>query len=164
MRWKWIVGIIAAICVVLLVVAYIIAASYDYNKLKPLITRTVKDFTGRELTIGGDFDLKIGLPPSLEVHNVAFQNAAWGSQPQMARFKKLQVSVSLLPLIRGNIDVNRLILTEPVLSLEVMLPIPATVTTAPPGSIRVSWRNAMTAWTTTVTACWMTAWSMSTMA
>ena len=119
MRWKWIVGISAAVCIVLLVVAFIIAASYDYNKLKPLITRTVKDFTGRELTIGGDFDLNIGLPPSLEVHDVAFQNAAWGSQPQMAQFKKLQVQVSLLPLIKGKIDVNRLILTEPVLILEV---------------------------------------------
>ena len=52
MRWKWIVGIAATVCVVLLVVVYIIAASYDYNSLKPLITKTVKDFTGRDLTLG----------------------------------------------------------------------------------------------------------------
>jgi uncharacterized protein involved in outer membrane biogenesis len=119
MRWKWIVGIAAAVCVVLLVVAYIIAVSYDYNTLKPLITKTVKDFTGRDLTLGGDIDLGIGLPPTLEVNDIAFQNAPWGSQPQMARFKKLQVQVSILPLIRGNIDVNRLILIEPVVFFEV---------------------------------------------
>ena len=119
MRWKWILGIFSAVVVVLLVVVYIIAASYDYNKLKPLITDTTKELTGRELTLGGDIDLKIGFPPTLEVNDVAFQNAAWGSQPQMAQLKKLQVQISILPLIRGNIHVNRLILIEPKFLLEI---------------------------------------------
>ena len=87
MRWKWILGILAAAAVVMLVVVYIIAASYDYNKLKPLITDMARQYTGRELTVDGDFDLKIGFPPTLEAHDIAFQNASWGSQPQMARLK-----------------------------------------------------------------------------
>ena len=119
MRWKWILGIIAAALVVLLVVVYIIAASYDYNKFKPLITDTVKEYTGRELTLGGDIDLKFGLPPTLEVNNVAFQNAPWGSQPQMAQVKYLQVRVDILPLLSGDVTVNRLILVEPKFMLEV---------------------------------------------
>ena len=118
MRWKWILGIIAAVSVVLLIVVYIIAASYDYNKLKPLITDTTKEYTGRELALGGDIDLKIGFPPTLEVNNVSFQNAAWGSQPQMVQLQKLQVKISILPLVRGNIHVNRLILMEPKFLLE----------------------------------------------
>jgi uncharacterized protein involved in outer membrane biogenesis len=101
-----------------LVVAYIIAASYDYNKLKPLITDTAREYTGRELTMGGDIDLSIGFPPTLEVNEVAFQNASWGSQPQMARLKKLQATISLLPLIRGKLTIKRLILAEPVFLLE----------------------------------------------
>lgn len=119
MRWKWILGILAAVVAVVLVVVYIIAASYDYNKLKPMITNTVKELTGRELTMGGNIHLKIGIQPTLEVNNVAFQNAPWGSQPQMAQIKQLQVQVSILPLIRGNVTVNRLILTEPQFMLEV---------------------------------------------
>jgi uncharacterized protein involved in outer membrane biogenesis len=118
MRWKWILGIFAAVVLVLFVVVYIIAASYDYNSLKPLITSTAKEFTGRELTMGGDVDLKFGLPPTLEVNDVAFQNASWGSQPQMARIKKFQVQVSILPLITGNLTINHLILVEPVFLLE----------------------------------------------
>ena len=118
MRWKWVIGILAAVVAVVLVVVYIIAASYDYNKLKPLITQTVKDFTGRDLTMGGDIDLTIGFPPTLEVHDIAFQNSSWGSEPQMARLKKLQVQVSILPLIKGNLTVNNLILVEPVFLLE----------------------------------------------
>jgi uncharacterized protein involved in outer membrane biogenesis len=65
MRWKWILGIFAAVVVVVLVVVYFIAATYDYNSLKPLITNTAKEFTGRELTMAGDINLKFGLPPTL---------------------------------------------------------------------------------------------------
>lgn len=119
MRWKWILGIVAAVFVGVLVVAYIIAASYDYNSLKPLITDMTKEYTGRELTLGGDIDLKIGLPPTLEVNEVAFQNAPWGSQPQMAQIKYLQVKVALLPLLRGDVTLKRLILVEPKFVLEV---------------------------------------------
>ena len=119
MRWKWVLGIFAAVVVVLLVVVYFIAASYDYNSLKPLITDTTREYTGRELTMAGDVDLKFGLPPTLEVNNVAFQNASWGSQPQMAQIKYLQIKVSILPLLRGNVTVNRLILLQPKFMLEV---------------------------------------------
>ncbi|MGB5747896.1 MAG: AsmA family protein [Desulfobacterales bacterium] len=119
MRWKWILGIVLAAFVVVLVVAYIIAASYDYNSLKPLITDMTKEYTGRELTLGGDIDLKIGLPPTLEVNEVTFQNAAWGSQPQMAQIKYLQVKVALLPLLKGDVTLKRLILLEPKFMLEV---------------------------------------------
>ena len=119
MRWKWILGIFAAVVVVLFVVVYFIAASYDYNSLKPLITNAAKEFTGRELTMAGDVDLKFGLPPTLEVNDVAFQNASWGSQPQMARIKYLLIKVSVLPLLRGNLTVNRLIMLQPKFILEV---------------------------------------------
>ncbi len=119
MRWKWILGIIAAALVVLLVVVYIIAASYDYNKFKPLITDTVKEYTGRELTLGGDIGLKFGFPPTLVVNSVAFQNAPWGSQPQMAQVKHLQVKVSIIPLLGGDVEIQRLILEDPQFLLEV---------------------------------------------
>jgi uncharacterized protein involved in outer membrane biogenesis len=119
MRWKWVLGISAAVVVVLFVVVYFIAASYDYNSLKPLITDTAREYTGRELTMAGDVNLKFGLPPTLEVNDVAFQNASWGSQPQMARVKYMLIKVSILPLLRGNVTVNRLILLQPKFMLEV---------------------------------------------
>ena len=82
MRWKLILGIIAAVGIALMVTVYIIVASYDYNKLKPIVAKKVKDFTGRELTLGGDINLRVGFHPTLQVNNVAFQNATWASQPQ----------------------------------------------------------------------------------
>ncbi|UCE53052.1 MAG: AsmA family protein [Desulfobacterales bacterium] len=119
MRWKWILGTFAVVVIGLFVSISIIVASYDYNKLKPKITQAVKKATGRELTLGGEIDLKIGLRPKLAIQNVAFQNAPWGSEPQMAILKRLEVQIALFPLIKGDILVRRLILVDPKFMLEI---------------------------------------------
>jgi len=59
MRWKWILGIAAAVVAVLIVTAYIVIASYDYNKFKPRVADLARQYTGRELTLGGDIELGV---------------------------------------------------------------------------------------------------------
>jgi hypothetical protein len=113
MRWKLILGISGGLILVLLVVFYVILSSYDFNKLKPQIARSVKEATGRELTLGGEIRLKIGFMPVLVVERVSFQNAPWGSQPEMAKIKRFEVQMALLPLIFGNIDFNRSYIERP---------------------------------------------------
>jgi uncharacterized protein involved in outer membrane biogenesis len=112
MRWKLILSIAAAVVIVGLIVIYIVIASYDFNKLKPQITDLAKEYTGRDLTLAGDIKLGIGFSPDLKVENVSFQNAAWGSRPELAKIERLEVQVELLPLIRGDIQVKRLILVK----------------------------------------------------
>jgi uncharacterized protein involved in outer membrane biogenesis len=119
MHWKRILSITAAIIVVLFITAYIIIASYDFNKLKPRITAIAKEYTGRELTLGGNIKLGIGLNPRLEVEDVAFQNAAWGSRPQMAQIKKLEVQVALIPILSGEIEVKQLTILNSDIIIEI---------------------------------------------
>jgi uncharacterized protein involved in outer membrane biogenesis len=119
MRWKWILGITAAIIVALIITAYIIIASYDFNKLKPRITAIAKEYTGRELTLGGDVKFAIGFSPRLAVENVGFQNAAWGSRPQMARIKKLEVQVALIPILSGEVEVKQLTILNSDIIIEI---------------------------------------------
>jgi uncharacterized protein involved in outer membrane biogenesis len=118
MRWKWALGIAALLMVTLVLTAYLILASYDYNKLKPQISQAVRDATGRELTLGGAVDLAIGLSPSLVVADVMFANAPWSSQPQMIKAKELQVQVELLPLLLGDVECDRIILVDVEVLLE----------------------------------------------
>ena len=117
MRWKWILGLMGLLFLVLIVTGYIIVASYDYNKLKPRISRAVHEATGRELTLG-DIKVGIGLRPSLEIEKVSFQNAPWGSRPDMAKIKHFEIQLALLPLIRREFQFKRLILVEPDIFLE----------------------------------------------
>jgi hypothetical protein len=118
MKWKWVSGVVSASILLLIVAVYVILLSYNYNSLKPEITRAVKDNTGRELTLGGDINLKIGFVPALVVKDVSFQNAPWGSQPLLAKIKRFEIKVRLFPLISHRIEVKRLILIEPEILLE----------------------------------------------
>jgi len=116
MRRKWFLisaAALSGIFIVLFIAAYVVLISYDFNKLKPQITKFVKDATGRKLTLTGDLVLDIDFTPSLAIENVTFENATWGSRPNLAKIKQLKVEIALLPLIRGNIDVKQLILLEP---------------------------------------------------
>ncbi len=121
MRWKWIkwvLGIFVVLIITLIMTVYVILSSYDLNSLKPKIARAVKEATGRELSLAGDIDLDIGLFPSIVFEDVRFQNAPWGSRPDMATVRRFEVQVALLPLITGNIEVKRLILIEPDILIE----------------------------------------------
>lgn len=117
-KWKWILGIAGFLVVALVVTVYIVSSSYDFNHLKPQITRAAKDATGRELALTGDINLKISFSPALVVEGVTFQNASWGSRPEMAKLKRFEVQVALVPLISGHIDLKRLILVEPDILIE----------------------------------------------
>jgi uncharacterized protein involved in outer membrane biogenesis len=117
-KWKWVVGIVSASILLSVAAVYVILSSYNYNGLKPEIIRAVKDDTGRELTLGGDISLKIGFTPALVVKDVSLQNASWGSQPELAKIKRFEIKVRLLPLLSRRIEVKRLILIEPEILFE----------------------------------------------
>jgi len=119
MRWKRIVGIAVAVIIAVFVTAYIIASSYDYNKFKPRITELAKQYTGRDLTLGGDIELGLSLFPTLVVNDVTFQNASWGTRPQMAQVKRLEVQVALIPILSGEIHISRLTVLNPEFLIEI---------------------------------------------
>ena len=118
MRWKRIVGAAALLIFLTIVAMFVILSRYDFNDLKPQIARVTKEATGRELKLTGDIDLKIGLTPKLLVENVSFQNASWGSRPEMVKVRRIEVQVALLPLISKNIEIKRLVLVEPDILIE----------------------------------------------
>ena len=118
MRWKWIFGIAVFLVVAFIVAIYAILSSYDFNDLKPQISQMVKDSTGRELSLGGDLELKIGLIPALVVEDVSFQNVSWGSRPELAKIRRLEVQIAVFPLFRRVVQIKRLVLVEPDILIE----------------------------------------------
>ena len=118
MRWKWITGIGVILIITFMVAVYVFLDHYDYNKLKPRISRIVKDATGRELILGGEIDLAIGFSPALVMTDVTFANASWGSQPQMIKVEKIEAQVRLLPLLFRDLQLKRIGLAGVELLLE----------------------------------------------
>ncbi len=112
MRWKRILGILACTVVLVIFGGYVFLSTYNFEDLKPKMVRAVKDSTGRELTLGGNIKLEVGLRPSLAVDDVSFQNSSWGSRPELAKVKRLEVQVALLPLLSKKIDIRRSLLSN----------------------------------------------------
>ncbi|MGE5310559.1 MAG: AsmA family protein, partial [Nitrospirota bacterium] len=101
------------------VVGLVVAARFiDLDRLAGFVSQQVREATGREFTVAGG--LKVKFFPAIVVvaHQVRLGNASWGSRPDMLRVRRVEGSIALLPLFRGDIQVGRLVLVEPDLLLE----------------------------------------------
>lgn len=115
---KRIAIIVGGVVVVLVVGLFVVLATIDVNQYKGVVEDQVAAATGRTLTIEGDMDLAVSLSPAIVLNGVRFQNAEWGSRPDMAVIERIEASVPLIPLIFGNIEVTRLALVKPDILLE----------------------------------------------
>jgi uncharacterized protein involved in outer membrane biogenesis len=119
MRLRWVLAGVAGLLIVAFIVVYAVLMSYDFNQFKPTIIEEVKKATGRDLTLGGDINLKVSLNPSLVVEQVALSNAKWGTEPQMISAKRVEVRVELIPLLSSEIKLSKLVLIEPKVLIEI---------------------------------------------
>ena len=107
---------IAAIVVGSIVALFIIAAIaltllLDPNQYKGAIIQTVKDKTGRELRIDGPIGLSFFPWLGVQAKGLALGNApGFGPEP-FARLESFGVKVKLLPLLRGQLAVDTVVLT-----------------------------------------------------
>lgn len=118
MKLKWILSGVAALLVAAVVAVYAVLSTMDFEDLRGVIEAKAEEATGRKLKIAGAIDLQISLTPAISLEDVTFANAPWGSRAAMISVKRFEVEVALLPLISGDIQVNRLVLVEPDILLE----------------------------------------------
>ena len=97
----------------------LIAPSFiDWTQYKDEISAQVEKETGRRLVIGGGISLQLLPAPALAVEDVQLANIDGASAPNMVSLKSLRVRVALSPLVRGEIQVESIVLVEPVIELE----------------------------------------------
>jgi AsmA protein len=106
---------------VLLLIVAAVAMPYliPIETYRGRIEAAVQDATGRKFTIAGAMHLSILPKVALEVDDVHFGNAPGANSSDMASFKRVDLEVGLLPLLSGDIEVDRLVLVEPSIALEV---------------------------------------------
>jgi uncharacterized protein involved in outer membrane biogenesis len=111
-------SIFSAVIAALLVALLLFVNLVDVDRYKSPIENQVSKALGRELVIEGDSELKIFLHPRVLLQNVRLQNAPWGSRSDMLNVQKLEVKVALIPLLRGELHIEKLDLIEPDILLE----------------------------------------------
>lgn len=121
LRRAWRYGLLGLGVVVVLVVAAaaIFIARFNPNSLKPRIEVAVEQATGRTLALNGPIGLKLSLWPTVELRDVALANPPGFSRPQMATLNRLDLQLAVFPLLHGQIAIDRLVLVNPNILLEV---------------------------------------------
>lgn len=114
--WVRILIGVATAFVVALVGTFIALSLVDWGKYADLAIAEVKKTTGRDLSIAGKIEVGL-LPPRLLVDGVSFSNAPWGTRPEMAKAKRVEVRAALLPLLVGDVRL-RIDIVEPDVFLE----------------------------------------------
>jgi AsmA protein len=109
-------------CIVLVVLMagglFAVAKFAPMDKVQARIADVVKEKTGRDLTFTS---ANVMFWPNIGVRlqNVAFSNAGWAKEKNMATLGALDVNLALRPLLSKRVEVKRFVLQEPVINLEV---------------------------------------------
>lgn len=112
------VKIIAAIAVMLLILIYAAVYLVDIGKYKSTIIEKAKEATGREIVIG-DISLSPGLTPTIVISDAKISNADWVQSPKnMLEIGNLEINLKITPLLKGNVEIDSINLSDTKVSLE----------------------------------------------
>src|SRR5918993_277399 len=97
-----------------------VAAPYLVNveAYKPVLIQAVKEATGRELVIDGPMRLRMFPVPRVSAQRVHFANAPGAAGAQMIDVRWIGASPSWWALLRGNVEIGQLTLSQPTVVLE----------------------------------------------
>ncbi len=104
--------------VVLVAAAFVGPLFVPTDSIKADAAAEVRKATGRTLSIDGDLSFRLLPAPGVSASGVRLSNSDQGTSPDMVSLKEATVEVALLPLLSGNVQVNRIVLREPVILLE----------------------------------------------
>ncbi|MBB5690780.1 AsmA protein [Roseomonas alkaliterrae] len=85
--------------------------------LTPRLLAAIEQATGRAAGLGA-VSLRPGLTPRLAVDGATLANLPGGSQPEMARIRRMEASLALLPLLRGEVAFRRIVIEGAEILLE----------------------------------------------
>ena len=110
---------LAAVAAVALTIALVAAVkSFDMKRIKGLLADETRAATGRELVIAGPLELRLGFIPKIIATGITLSNAPGGTRPEMIKIERAEAELSLLPLLKREVRINRLVVSTPDILLE----------------------------------------------
>lgn len=110
---------LAAFVVVILIAAIVVPFLIPAETYKGRIIEAARDATGRELSLNGDISFSVLPRLQLQAQDVAFANAPWAAEPQMAALDELVLELQIWPLLSGAVKIDSFVLVRPVINLEI---------------------------------------------
>jgi uncharacterized protein involved in outer membrane biogenesis len=111
---KWI-GIIFLVVVLL---TALLLVFFDWNWLRGPISSQISSKLDRRFEIQGDLDVDMAWTPRIIVNKIELANADWGSKPEMLTLDRIEFSIRLPDLLKGDVVLPEIKLSKPRVLLE----------------------------------------------
>lgn len=107
------------IILIIAVVGIVVAPNFiDWNSYKNQATAEIKKHTDFDMDIKGNLSLAILPSPRFIIEDVAIKGEKHKQYPQLLTFDRLDIAVSLMPLLKGQVKVDAITLNRPVITVE----------------------------------------------
>jgi len=113
---KWVLGIIGGIALIIVLAIIIVPIVVDPNDYRDQITGAVKEQTGRELKLDGDLSVSVFPWAGVRTEGLSLSQPAQ-IEGDMMSVDTAQIRVKVLPLISSRIEVDTIILKQPMVRL-----------------------------------------------
>jgi AsmA protein len=104
---KFILWLVVSLVALVAIAVMVLPMVVDPNDYKEEIAAAVAEQTGRTLTIEGDIELSVFPWLGLDIGPTQFSNATGFDEPAMASMEAVQVRVKLLPLLKKQLEVDK---------------------------------------------------------
>ena len=104
---KILLAIAGAFAVSIVAVALYLTFS-DLSGWRDTVARLASKGMARELTIGGEFEVDLGIVTKIHATELSLANTGWGSEPEMASIDRLNGEINLWELLSGSIHLPRI--------------------------------------------------------
>lgn len=112
MKWLGIFFLVLGFTIALLL------AFFDWNWLRGPISSHISSKLERRFEIQGNLNVDMGWTPRITANKIELANADWGSKPEMLTLDRLEFSIRLQDLLKGDIVLPEILLSKPRVLLE----------------------------------------------
>lgn len=109
-----------SLIVILLIGVFVTPQLIDWNKYKAQIVEQIKSATGIEVVINGDLSVAVLPSPHVQVKNLTVISPNKITFDNLLTLKEAEVQVSLTQILQKKIDVQKVRLIEPNITLEIL--------------------------------------------
>ena len=112
--WLALAVAVASLALVLGLVAWELSP----GSLKPRLIEAAERATGRTMTIAGPAGIELSLTPTIWMEDVTLSNPPGLSRPEFVKIARVELTVGLMPLLRHQVEIERIALLHPDILLE----------------------------------------------
>jgi uncharacterized protein involved in outer membrane biogenesis len=115
----WRVAAVVAVPLVIVILGTILVLrSFNPNSYAPALVTALEQITGRQVTLNGPVTIRWSLTPAIQASDIAIANPPGFPDRNVVTLDGLRADIALLPLFSHRVDVLKLVLIAPHVTLE----------------------------------------------